>query len=161
MLELFKSGLIKIGSWTFGMESASERLKFIRDEKSSKAEFPNNSLKNKNLTIITALVESSSCAFLPLVKFLFNLLDSFQQAQPYTMLKLEEESLSGNDRYEGYAVDLIHELSILLEFNYVFVEQTDGHYGNYDESTGKWDGMIGKVMSGVSVRFSKPMSVNI
>lgn len=68
----------------------------------------------------------------------------------YTMLREEEDSLTGNDRYEGYAIDLIFELSLLLEFSYTFIEEEDGNYGVcVDEHNNRWTGMIGKVMSGV------------
>ena len=30
------------------------------------------------------------------------------------MLKEKPESLTGNDRFEGYSVDLIHEISLIL-----------------------------------------------
>lgn len=67
------------------------------------------------------------------------------------MLKQEADSLAGNDRFEGYAVDLIFELSLLLEFSYEFILEEDGEYGDcIDENRNEWNGMIGKVMSGVS-----------
>lgn len=111
----------------FGMDSAAKRLNISRTEDfSPKSEFDENSLRNKSLTVITAL------------------------AKPYTMLKEEAASLTGNDRYEGYAIDLIKELSLMLGFSYTFIEQVDGHYGIPDERTGKWDGMIGEVLNGVS-----------
>lgn len=66
------------------------------------------------------------------------------------MEKEEAELLTGNDRYEGYAVDLIFELSLLLEFSYTFIVEEDGNYGVcIDEHNNRWSGMIGKLMSGV------------
>lgn len=66
------------------------------------------------------------------------------------MLKDTSESLSGNDRFEGYAVDLIFELSLLLEFSYIFVLQEDGEYGYcVNNITNEWTGMINEVISGV------------
>lgn len=61
------------------------------------------------------------------------------QAEPYTMLKLESDSKTGNDRYEGYAIDLIIELSAILGFEYNIVLQADR----------EWTGAIGKVNSRV------------
>lgn len=67
------------------------------------------------------------------------------------MLKDSSESLIGNDRFEGYAIDLIFELSLLLEFNYIFLLQEDGNYGTcVNNITNEWNGMIGEVISGVS-----------
>lgn len=67
------------------------------------------------------------------------------------MLKETPIKLSGNDRFEGFGVDLIKELSSMLGFNYTFIIQEDGQNGNYDRSTKKWNGMIGEVIAEVRV----------
>lgn len=66
------------------------------------------------------------------------------------MLTESSTMKTGNDRYEGFAIDIIHELSKILHFNYTFVEQIDKDYGNPDPKTGKWSGMIGRIMNKVS-----------
>ncbi|KAI4458425.1 ionotropic glutamate receptor [Holotrichia oblita] len=63
-------------------------------------------------------------------------------------MKQATTRLYGNDQYEGYGIDLIHELSKELGFQYKIIPQEDGVNGSKDNKTGKWDGMIGKVMSG-------------
>lgn len=66
------------------------------------------------------------------------------------MLKTLSETKSGNDRFEGFAIDLIFELSLLLGFEYEFLLQEDNHYGKcINQATNEWDGMINEVMSGV------------
>lgn len=65
------------------------------------------------------------------------------------MLKESTTMRTGNDRYEGFAIDIIQELSKILHFNYTFVEQVDKDYGNPIGNTGKWSGMLGKIMDGV------------
>lgn len=78
------------------------------------------------------------------------------------MLKDSAELLTGNDRFEGYAVDLIFELSLLLEFTYTFVLQEDGHYGVcINNITNEWDGMINEVMSGVRKRLTFAKECNL
>lgn len=72
------------------------------------------------------------------------------QTKPYAMLKDTTSSLTGNDRFEGFCIDLIQELSKMLGFNYTFIVQKDGNNGNFDRRTQSWDGMIGEVMRGVS-----------
>lgn len=52
------------------------------------------------------------------------------------MRKDSAEKLSGNDQFEGYSIDLIHEIGLLLGFNYSFRLVPDGKYGNYDKATG-------------------------
>lgn len=64
------------------------------------------------------------------------------------MLKESSATKTGNDRYEGFAIDIITELSNLLHFNYTFIE-TDADYGTKGKD-GKWSGMLGDIISGVS-----------
>lgn len=45
------------------------------------------------------------------------------------MLKESSETLEGNDRFEGFAVDVIDEISKLIGFDYVFQIVGDGKYG--------------------------------
>lgn len=65
------------------------------------------------------------------------------------MLKDSALKLSGNDRFEGYGIDLIYELSQLLEFSYDFELQLDGDYGKSINGSENWTGMIGKILNGV------------
>ncbi|KAK0162284.1 hypothetical protein PV327_008633 [Microctonus hyperodae] len=51
-----------------------------------------------------------------------------------------------NKRYEGYAFDLIYEISEVLKFKYEF-EVIDGSYGAYNPETKQWDGLIGRLLS--------------
>lgn len=67
------------------------------------------------------------------------------------MLKESSEQLEGNNRYEGFGIELIDELAKLNEFNYTFEIQADGVYGSLDKNTGKWNGMMEKVMDGVII----------
>lgn len=53
------------------------------------------------------------------------------------MLKEETESLKGDDQLEGFAVDIIRELSQLLEFNYTFIVEEDAEYGK-ELPDGSW-----------------------
>lgn len=66
------------------------------------------------------------------------------------MLKEVTTEKTGNDRFEGFAIDLIDELSKLLGFKYEFILQEDRDYGVQIEGTEKWTGMLGAVMEDVS-----------
>jgi len=66
------------------------------------------------------------------------------------MMKESAHRLSGNDRYEGYCIDLIKELSFMTGFNYTFVVQEDNDYGSLDRETGEWTGMMKEIIEGVS-----------
>lgn len=64
------------------------------------------------------------------------------------MITKSSKDLRGNDRYEGYVVDLVKELAkelnVRIEINIV----KDEKYGSEDKVTKQWDGMIGEVMRG-------------
>lgn len=59
------------------------------------------------------------------------------QSHPYIMLKDSPVRLEGNDRFEGFGIDIIDELSKLYGFKYNFIIYgTD--YGKYDPKNGNW-----------------------
>ena len=51
------------------------------------------------------------------------------------MLTLSQEQRLGNDRYEGYVVDLLQRLSRLLGFKFIIQPVRDGSYGSRDKTT--------------------------
>lgn len=69
------------------------------------------------------------------------------------MRKESEKQLHGDDQYEGFGIDLIEEMAALSGFNYTFILQEDKANGALNPITGKWSGMIGKLMDGVSQQF--------
>lgn len=63
------------------------------------------------------------------------------------MLKNDSATLEGDDRFEGFAVDLMAALSKELGFNYTFIIQEDKEYGEPSEKNrSDWNGMIGRLM---------------
>lgn len=57
ILELTEFGLEKIGTWMYGIDDSVERLKINRQPTtSSRMPIDDNTLRNKSLIIITALV---------------------------------------------------------------------------------------------------------
>lgn len=81
-------------------------------------------------------------------------IDEFQ-TPPYGMLKDSSEQLFGNDRFEGFGIDLIHELSLMLGFKYIFQLQDDGDYGSINNETKEWSGMIRKLIDNVNLYSEK------
>ena len=73
------------------------------------------------------------------------------QESPYVMLRETAEGveLHGNDRYEGYCIDLLELIAKDIGFKYEIQLVEDGNYGA--EIDGTWNGMIGELISGVSV----------
>ncbi|XP_054706414.1 glutamate receptor ionotropic, kainate 2-like [Uloborus diversus] len=69
--------------------------------------------------------------------------------KPFAMLRNSPRPLSGNERYEGFGVDLIEELSKRLHFDYEIREVADNKYGvEIDKERGLWNGMVGEVLRG-------------
>lgn len=70
------------------------------------------------------------------------------QENPYVMLRENQQDLQGNDRYEGFCVDMLKELAHILKFNYRIRLVDDGIYG-VPGANGTWTGMVGELMSRV------------
>ncbi|XP_062134583.1 glutamate receptor ionotropic, kainate 2 [Drosophila sulfurigaster albostrigata] len=64
--------------------------------------------------------------------------------EPYFMMKEDHENFRGQEKYEGYAVDLIGKLSELMDFDYEFTI-VNGN-GKYNPETREWDGIIRKLI---------------
>ncbi|KAG5874608.1 hypothetical protein JTB14_018818 [Gonioctena quinquepunctata] len=122
VLELFPDGLLKIGEWN----SSVRNLNLYRPVRMQYGQNDlGDNLFNRTFIVLISIVNS-----------------------PYGMLTETTTQLTGNDRYEGYGVDVIRELSKILGFNYTLVLQEDGLYGNFNQTTGQWDGMLGEIIEG-------------
>ncbi|XP_068238713.1 glutamate receptor ionotropic, kainate 2-like isoform X2 [Palaemon carinicauda] len=71
---------------------------------------------------------------------------SFAFNDPYIMRKEGWEKLEGNDRFEGFCVDLLTEIASILKFNYTLVPVPQNLYGSRDRVTGEWNGMIKELL---------------
>ncbi|CAH0720015.1 unnamed protein product, partial [Brenthis ino] len=120
IVEVMAYGLEKIGTWT-SEDGFTESRKIIPAVEQEGSD----SMKGKHFIVLTAL------------------------SAPYGMLKESSKKLEGNDRYEGFGIEIFEELAKMNEFNYTFEIQADGVYGSYDSKTGKWTGMMEKIMDGV------------
>lgn len=118
ILQLSQEGLKEVGEWT-------PHVGINMTGNYSKAyQEAIQSLKNKTLVVTTLL------------------------NAPYSILKKDENGvLVGNNRYEGYCIDLIHEISKILEFKYMIKEVEDKTYGKRNEH-GEWNGMIRELIDG-------------
>lgn len=65
------------------------------------------------------------------------------------MLRQNHQDLEGNDRYEGFCVDMLKELADILKFKYRIRLVGDGLYG-VPGANGTWTGMVGELISRVS-----------
>ncbi|KAK9498543.1 hypothetical protein O3M35_003152 [Rhynocoris fuscipes] len=118
VIELKENGFTKRGTWNI-----TEGLKMIPVATVDSQVDTGEDLRNTTFIVLIALTH------------------------PYGMLKESHHTLKGNDRFEGFCIDLIHELSLMSGFNYTFKEQEDKSSGNPGKD-GKWTGMIGEVLAG-------------
>ncbi|ELK37824.1 Glutamate receptor, ionotropic kainate 2 [Myotis davidii] len=68
-----------------------------------------------------------------------------EKEEPYVMYRKSDQPLFGNDRFEGYCLDLLKELSSMLGFIYDVRLVPDGRYGAQDDQ-GEWNGMVRELM---------------
>ncbi|KPM05200.1 glutamate receptor, ionotropic kainate 2-like protein 3 [Sarcoptes scabiei] len=118
LLELTREGLKHVGDW-----QPHKKITFMSNYTKAMTEIYRESLRNKTLTIVTI------------------------GGEPYCMEVEDAENRTGNDRFEGYSVDLIKEISDLLEFKYTIKLVEDGVYGKRNER-GEWNGMIRELIEG-------------
>ncbi|KAG6450855.1 hypothetical protein O3G_MSEX006783 [Manduca sexta] len=116
IIELTRDGLQKAGTW-----NSSEGVNYTRSYGENQKQIV-EILQNKTLIVTTIL------------------------SAPYCMRREASEKLTGNAQFEGYAIDLIHEISKILGFNYTFKLAPDGRYGSYNRETKEWDGMIRELL---------------
>ncbi|XP_076357607.1 glutamate receptor ionotropic, kainate 1-like [Tachypleus tridentatus] len=65
---------------------------------------------------------------------------------PYLGLKEPVDHLTGNDRFEGYCMDILEEISKRLGFKYNIHLVRDGSHGSKNEH-GEWNGMIRELIN--------------
>ncbi|KAJ8912942.1 hypothetical protein NQ315_017273 [Exocentrus adspersus] len=103
---------------------------------------------NNSLVLSRSSNETENAAVANLQKILVKV--SSRLGEPYLMVKKAEEGeeLYGNERYEGYSMDLIKEVAKLIGFKFEFFITSDGKYGNFDETKKKWTGLVGDLLEG-------------
>lgn len=69
---------------------------------------------------------------------------------PYLEIVENGTNLMGNDRYEGFVKDFMDEIARVKNFTYKLVLVPGNHHGNHDPHTGKWTGIVGEILEGVS-----------
>ena len=65
------------------------------------------------------------------------------------MWKNDADQREGNDRFEGYLIDLITEIAKKRNFKFELYVSPDGNYGSKNND-GIWNGMIRELIVGVS-----------
>uniref|UniRef100_A0A672IGJ8 Glutamate receptor n=1 Tax=Salarias fasciatus TaxID=181472 RepID=A0A672IGJ8_SALFA len=101
--------------------------------------YPNDSMAMENKTVIvTTILEA-----------------------PYVMQKKNAEQFVGNDRYEGYCVDLAAEIAKHCGIRYQLKIVGDGKYGARDAETKIWNGMVGELVYGKADIAVAPLTITL
>ncbi|XP_056415508.1 glutamate receptor ionotropic, kainate 1 isoform X3 [Hyla sarda] len=111
IISLKEDGMEKVGVWNSNIGLN------MTDNAKDKSTNITDSLANRTL-IVTTILED-----------------------PYVMYKKSDKPLYGNDRFEGYCLDLLKELSNILGFIYEVRLVADGKYGAQNDK-GEWNGMV-------------------
>ncbi|KAJ3589895.1 hypothetical protein NHX12_010736 [Muraenolepis orangiensis] len=77
---------------------------------------------------------------------------------PYVMYKKSDKELSGNERFEGYCLDLLKELSNILGFTYQVKLVSDGKYGAQSDK-GEWSGMVRELIDHIADLAVAPLTI--
>ncbi|XP_068896300.1 glutamate receptor ionotropic, kainate 2-like isoform X2 [Tenebrio molitor] len=118
VIELKEGGITKVGNWSD--EKSIQKLTIDRPPYEN--DVRKQALKHKSFRVLISLIE------------------------PFARYKrVSDTSLRGNSEYEGFAIDLIHELSVIEGFNYTFLNQIDKKNGDYNPVKREWEGMIGAI----------------
>uniref|UniRef100_A0A3P8NPS4 Glutamate receptor n=1 Tax=Astatotilapia calliptera TaxID=8154 RepID=A0A3P8NPS4_ASTCA len=80
---------------------------------------------------------------------------------PYVMYKKNYMHLEGNDRYEGYCVDLASEIAKHVGIKYKLSIVMDGKYGARDPETKTWNGMVGELVYGRADIAIAPLTITL
>ncbi|XP_045580950.1 glutamate receptor 1-like, partial [Salmo salar] len=131
VMELAPSGPKKVGYWNEDEKYVSTAT-FMRGSNDS-----SYGLQNRTY-IVTTILES-----------------------PYVMLKKNHDQLSGNDKYEGYIVELAAEIAKHVGYHYKLKVVSDGKYGARDPETKMWNGMVGELVYGKADVAVAPLTITL
>ncbi|KAI1287063.1 Glutamate receptor ionotropic, kainate 2 [Halotydeus destructor] len=115
ILELKKAGFQKAGTWNF-----RSKVNITRNFTEASYDY-REALRNKTLRVTIPT-----------------------NADPYVSLKENADRLTGNDRFEGYCVDLLEKISNILGFRFELYPVANNAYGT--PKNGQWNGMIRELL---------------
>lgn len=120
LYDLTREGLRSVADWTL-----AGGLSYVGNYSIVMTENYKELLKNKTLTIVTL------------------------ENRPYVMKVAGWENKTGNDRWEGYCIDLIQALARIRNFSYKIrvLEGDSPPHGNKNEK-GEWNGLIRELIDG-------------
>ncbi|XP_063303920.1 glutamate receptor 1 isoform X1 [Pelobates fuscus] len=80
---------------------------------------------------------------------------------PYVMYKKNADEFFGNDRFEGYCVELAAEIAKHVGYKYKLEIVKDGKYGARDSDMKAWNGMVGELVYGRADLAVAPLTITL
>uniref|UniRef100_A0A8C4N456 Glutamate receptor n=1 Tax=Eptatretus burgeri TaxID=7764 RepID=A0A8C4N456_EPTBU len=80
---------------------------------------------------------------------------------PYVMRRKNYEHYEGNERYEGYCVDLANEILRHVGLNYHLEPVADSRYGELIPENNTWNGIVGELISGKADIAVAPLTITL
>uniref|UniRef100_A0A6I8NAW9 Glutamate receptor n=1 Tax=Ornithorhynchus anatinus TaxID=9258 RepID=A0A6I8NAW9_ORNAN len=87
--------------------------------------------------------------------------DGIRKEDPYVMLKKNANQFEGNERYEGYCVELAAEIAKHVGYSYRLEIVSDGKYGARDPESKAWNGMVGELVYGRADVAVAPLTITL
>ncbi|GIY82175.1 glutamate receptor ionotropic, kainate 1 [Caerostris darwini] len=81
------------------------------------------------------------------------------KSTPYVMLK-SDGNLTGNERFEGFCIDLLRTIAELLGFNYDLYLVPDNKFGAENTTSGEWSGLVKEIIEKNADLAVAPMTIN-
>ncbi|ETN66475.1 glutamate receptor, ionotropic, invertebrate [Anopheles darlingi] len=72
---------------------------------------------------------------------------AYRKRDPVTG-SLLQDPVSGGPIWEGYCIDFLHQLSVVMNFDYDLVAPRNGTFGQRRDVDGRWDGLVGELVVG-------------
>lgn len=62
---------------------------------------------------------------------------------------IRDGNFTGNERFEGFCIELLQTIAATVGFEYTLQLVPDGKYGVFDFDTGEWNGIVRQLMDKV------------
>ncbi|KAK1904303.1 Glutamate receptor 1, partial [Dissostichus eleginoides] len=157
VMELAPSGPKKVGYW-------NEDEKYVTTASFMRGSNETYGLQNRTYIVTTILVSKIET----LRDYGEDGAGKMAQSQtekgmesPYVMMKKNHEQLVGNDKYEGYIVELAAEIAKHVGYQYKLKVVSDGKYGARDPENKMWNGMVGELVYGKADVAVAPLTITL
>ncbi|XP_015923374.1 glutamate receptor ionotropic, kainate 2 isoform X2 [Parasteatoda tepidariorum] len=81
------------------------------------------------------------------------------ESTPYVMMK-KDKNQTGNDRFEGFCIDLLKTIADLIGFSYELYIVPDKKFGAENTTTGEWNGLVREIIDKNADLAMAPMTIN-